>query len=94
MENLDWINWPILQTSLVFILPAVIGILKKRITSLDGPAAYWWSIGLQVLVGFLAALQGNNPMLAAEGLGFGFATVGYYEGGKRLGLAGKRKLVI
>ena len=89
MESID-LAW--VQTALIFVLPIIIGFLKKYIVSLDGAGAYWWSLGLQFAIGLLAALQGNNPMLALQGIGYGFATVGYFEGGKRLGLAGRNRV--
>lgn len=87
-------------SGLELFVPAVVsGLiigLRQFSEKLDGPAAYWWSIGLNV-VGQVAAalLSGQPPDLAIVGnaaaLGLGTGAVvspGIAAAGKRLG-AGK-----
>ena len=87
-ESVDWSAiLPIVQVVLIFGLPIFIEFAKKKVTSLDGPAAYWLTMGLQLAIGLLAALTENDPALIMGGFTSGAAGVGVYETIKRLGLA-------
>lgn len=86
-------------SGLELFVPAVVtGLIvaaRQFSARLDGPAAYWWSIGLnilgQVAVG-LAAGTGTDPVAignaAALGLGTGaIVSPGIAATGKRVGAA-------
>jgi hypothetical protein len=90
-----------IELSMVQLLvPAVVSVLVVAIrqvsASLDGPAAYWWALGLNVVGqvaaelatgdgGATAAVVGNAAMV---GVGTGATvSVGVATAGKRLGAA-------
>ena len=81
---LEYIDWSVIQGVLVFVLPLLISWLKKFIPSLDGQAAYWWTLVLQILAGVLAWLTGVDPSGLTSGAFAGWASVGVYEGDKRI----------
>lgn len=72
---------------------ALIVALRQVTEKLDGPAAYWWSIGLNIVgqvVAGLMAQQGTDPsaIMASAGLGLGTGAVispGIAATGKRVG---------
>lgn len=88
MEGTDWTQyWLALSAFLVVLLPIIISSLKEAAPFLDGPAAFWAALGLQVAVGLLGWLTTGNPELMAAGVGAGLATQGTYQLARRTGLA-------
>lgn len=82
-------------------IPAVVSALivaaRNFSAKLDGPAAYWWSVGLNVVAQVAAELAAGDggftaaTLMQAGGLGLGTGAVvgpGLATSGKRLG-AGK-----
>jgi hypothetical protein len=90
-----------IELSMVQLLvPAVVSVLVVAIrqvsASLDGPAAYWWALGLNVVGQVVAELgAGDGGMTASAiasagllGVGTGATvSVGVATAGKRLGAA-------
>ena len=72
---------------LIFVIPMAISFLKKKLSGLDGPAAYWVALFIQILVGILAWATGSEPTIVAEGVGAGLATSGVYQFARRTGMA-------
>ena len=84
----DWTaHWTALNGFLIFFLPIAISAAKYFLPSLDGPAAYWVGMGVQIMVGLLAWLTTGDPNQIAIGAPAGLATSGVYEGAKRVGMA-------
>lgn len=84
MEGFDW---SAVLAVLIFVIPIAISWLKKLLPGLDGPAAYWVALVIQILVGVLAWATGGEPMMVAEGIGAGLATSGVYQFARRTGMA-------
>ncbi len=82
-----------LELMIPAIVAAVIVAVRNFSASLDGPRAYWWSLGLNILAQVVAELvagDGTGTVAGAAALGLGTGAVispGIAAAGKRVGLA-------
>lgn len=88
----------LLQTlPLELVIPAVVSALitfaRQFSSKLDGSAAFWWSVGVNVaaqVTAELAGASGAGSLVGAAALGIGTGAVvgpGLATAGKRVGLA-------
>lgn len=71
------------------IVTALIAIARQTTEKLDGPAAYWVSIGLNIVAQVAAALATGGEPVGAAALGLGTGAIvgpGLATTGKRLGM--------